>query len=360
MTATEPQTITSRESPPAPGAIRDRRFLLLAPSGIAALVSSWGANLVALSVPDRAGRFADVVLGFDTAAEYADQANIYFGCTVGRVANRIRGATFPLGEREIRLTHNHGAHHLHGGGTRSLDRVEWAAERVASPDGEAVAFRYLSPDGEEGYPGDLDTTVTYTLTPADELRIDYVACTDRTTPVNLTNHTYWNLAGAGHPTVLEHELQVQADRYTPTDLELIPTGEIVPVNGTAVDLRHPAALGARIAELEPGGGRGYDHNYVLPESRSVTVPVARLRDPASGRVVEVLTDQPCIQVYSGNLMTPTVGKGGVPYPWRSAVCLEPQGAPDAVHHPRFGSVLLEPGDIYRRSITFRLTTDARR
>jgi aldose 1-epimerase len=349
-----------RGAPGAISSIRDQRFLLVAPSGIAALVSSWGANLIALSMPDRNGRFADVVLGFDTAADYLAQANIYFGCTVGRVANRIRGAEFRLGAIDFHLARNDGPHHLHGGATRSFDRVDWSAQRVAAADGEAVSFRYVSPDGEEGYPGTLDTTVTYTLTRSDELRIDYLARTDRTTPVNLTNHTYWNLARAGHPTVLDHELQVHADLYTPTDLDLIPLGSIEPVAGTALDLRKPATLGARIAELEPGGGRGYDHNYVLPEGRPLTEPVARLRDPASGRVVEVITDQPCLQVYSGNLMVPTVGKGGVPYPRRSAVCLEPQATPDAVHNPAFGSILLEPGDTYRRSITFRMRRDGLR
>jgi aldose 1-epimerase len=338
--------------------IHDQRFLLVAPSGISALVSSWGAGLVALNVPDRTGQFADVVLGFDTAGEYAAQSQLYFGCTVGRVANRIRKASFVLGGTTYKLAANNGPNHLHGGATRSFDKVEWAAEARRSELGASVVFRYTSPHLEEGYPGRLDATVTYTLTKEDELRIDYQARTDRATPVNLTNHTYWNLRGDGTATILDHELQVQADRYTVSDDELIPTGEIKSVEGTALDFRKPRTIGSRIGEVESTGALGYDHNYVLAGAPSQPAFAARISDPASGRTMEVWTDRPCMQVYSGNLMTPTTGKLGAHYAVRSGLCLEPQGYPDAVNNPAFDSIVLEPGDVYRTTCAFRLSVTA--
>jgi aldose 1-epimerase len=337
--------------------ISDRRFLLVAPSGISGVLSSWGAGLVALNVPDRAGQFADVVLGFDTASEYSAHSNLYFGCTVGRVANRIRRASFVLGDTTYKLAANDGANSLHGGSTRSFDKVEWSAETKRSRLGSSVLFRYISPHLEEGYPGRVDTTVTYTLSDEDELRIDYEARSDRPTPVSLTNHTYWNLSGDGAGTILDHELQLQAGRYTVTDGELLPTGEIKPVDGTPLDFRKPCIIGSRIAELDATAARGYDLNYVLSGSRSEPAFAARLRDPSSGRVVEVWTTQPCMQVYSGNFMTPTTGKLGVHYARRSGFCLEPQGYPDAVNNPSFDSIVLEPGEVYRATIIFRLRVD---
>ena len=335
--------------------VDDRRFLLVGPSGISALLSSWGARLVALNVPDRVGRFADVVLGFDSAAEYA-KSRMYFGCTVGRVANRIREASFELGGTIFRLAANDGRNHLHGGVARSFDKVDWAAEPRQSGLGPSVVFRYVSPHLEEGYPGRLETTVTYTLTTDDELRIDYEAASDRATPVNLTHHTYWNLAGSGAGTILGHQLQVNAGKYTAIDDELIPTGEIEAVDGTALDFRESRTVGSRIGELESTAARGYDHNYVLSGHRSSPAIAARLFDPASGRGVDVLTMRPCLQVYSGNLMQPTTGKLGAHYGVRSGISLEPQGYPDAVHHPAFDSVVLEPGDMFRETTIFRLTS----
>ena len=325
--------------------------------GVSVLLSSWGAGIVALHMPDREGRFADVVLGFDRAAEYAAQAQLYFGCTVGRVANRIRGAGFVLDDTTFTLAANDGRHHLHGGASRSLDKVEWETQPRGPADGNRVVFRHTSPHLEEGYPGHLETSVAYALSDDDDLSIEYEARTDRPTPVSLTNHTYWNLSGAGAGSIVDHELQIAADRYTPTDDELIPTGTIEEVDGTALDFREAHVIGERIAQLESSGARGYDHNYVLPEARSAPTFSARLRDPRSGRVVEVWTDQPCIQFYSGNLMTPTTGKAGAHYAWRSAACLEPQGYPDAVHHPAFASTMLRPDDVYRATIIFRLGTD---
>ena len=338
-----------------PELIVDRRFLLVAPSGISALLSSRGAGLVALNVPDRAGRFADIVLGFDTAAEYA-RSHMYFGSTVGRVANRIGGASFELGGTTFQLAANEGPNHLHGGASRSFDKVEWFAEPRPSALGPSVVFRYVSPHLEEGYPGRLETAVTYTLTARDELLIGYEARTDRVTPVNLTHHTYWNLSGGGAGTILDHELQVEADSYAVIDEELLPTGATGSVDGTALDFRNPTAIGARIAELESTATCGYDHSYVLSGPRSSPAFAARLFDPTSGRAMEVLTMRPCLHVYSGNLMKETTGKMGARYGVRSGICLEPQGYPDAVHHPAFDSVLLTPGDVFRETTIFRLTS----
>jgi aldose 1-epimerase len=336
--------------------IYDHRLLLVAPSGISAQLSSRGASLVALNTPDRAGKFADIVLGFDTAEDYAAHSQLYFGSTIGRVANRIRGASFTLGDQTYRLAANERSNHLHGGVARSFDKVDWAAEPNSSELGPSVAFRYTSPHLEEGYPGQLETVVTYTLTPQDELRIDYEARSDRATPVNLTHHTYWNLSGGGAGTILDHELQVQAGTCTLTDDELLPTGKIGSVDGTALDFRQPHAIGSRISELESTGARGYDHNYVLSGARTEPALAARLSDPASGRVVEVWTTRPCLQVYSGNFITPTRGKLGALYGVRSGICLEPQGYPDALHHPGFDSVVLEPGEVFRERTIFRLTS----
>ncbi|MEZ4596283.1 MAG: aldose epimerase family protein [Chloroflexota bacterium] len=333
----------------------DHRFLLASPSGVTALVSTWGAALVALQAPDRDGRFDDVVLGFDTVEEYRDNARLYFGATIGRVAGRIRGARFTLDDRVVVLPANGGDHHLHGGAGSPFDQVDWAAVAVPTPAGPSVRLSRVSPDGEEGYPGELSAAVTYTLTPDDELHIDYEATTDRTTPLSMTNHAYWNLAGAGAHTVLDHELQVFADRYTPVDADLLPVGTVEPVEGTPLDFREPRVLGDRIAELERTGSRGYDHNFVLPGTGDRLA--ARLRHPGSGRVLEVRTTQPCMNVYSGNMMAPSVGKMGRAYPPRSGICLEPAGYLDAVNIPAFEPVWLRPGETYRQSITLRLTTD---
>jgi aldose 1-epimerase len=333
----------------------DHRFLLASPSGVSALVSSWGAGLVALHAPDREGRFEDVVLGFDTVEEYRANARLHFSATIGRVAGRIRDAHFTLDGQDIVLPANSGRHHLHGGSETPFDQVDWAAEALAAPDGPAVRFSRVSPDGEEGYPGELSVVVTYTLTSGDELRIAYEATTDRTTPLSMTNHTYWNLAGAGSPTILDHELEVFADRYTPVDAELLPVGTIEPVEGTPLDFREARVVGDRIAELDDTGSMGYDNNFVLPGSGDRLA--ARLRHPGTGRVLEVRTTQPCMNLYSGNMMAPSVGKLGRPYPTRSGICLEPAGFLNAVNTPSFEPVWLRPGETYRQAITFRLTTD---
>lgn len=334
------------------------RIQLSSPAGVTATVAAWGATLVGLSGPDRDGHVRDVVLGFDAAAAYEANPTLYFGSTIGRVANRTAGARFVLDGVEHLLFANDGPNHLHGGTLRSFDRVAW--ETVPLPGaGEGVAFRLVSPDGEEGYPGRLEVTVAYVLRADGELVIDLAAVADRRTPVNLTNHAYFNLAGAGARTILDHELTVDADRYTPIGEGLIPTGAIEPVEGTPFDLRRPTLLARPVAALEGSPARGLDHNLVLRADRDPSAPAARLHHPASGRTLELRTDAPCLQVYSGNFLTTTHGKDGQVYEHRSGLCLEPQSPPDAIHHPAFdalgGSIVVEPGETWRRRISFRLT-----
>jgi aldose 1-epimerase len=311
-------------------------------------VTDRGATLVAVRTPDRGGLVDDVVLGFDDVAGYQSADNQYFGCTTGRVCNRIAKGEFQLDGRTFYLAKNNGPNHLHGGAVRSLDKVHWDAADVGSDDAPAVRFTYRSRDGEEGYPGNLAIAVTYSLvrTTPPRLQIVVEATTDRRTPVNITNHAYWNLEGAGSATVLDHELWVDAEHYTPTDDTLIPTGAVAPVRGTALDFQKPLPIGLRLHELTGTPALGYDHNLVLKASDELRT-VARLRAPVSGRWVEIATTEPALQVYSGNHLRGQVGKGGRRYAQRSAVCLETQHFPDAVNHPHFPSTILAPGATYR-------------
>lgn len=318
-------------------------------------VTDHGATLVAVRTKDRAGILDDVVLGFDDVTGYQSPANQYFGCTTGRVCNRIAKAQFTLDGYTYRLAANNGPNSLHGGVARSLDKVHWQAERVGDASAPGVRFSYLSRDGEEGFPGNLRVEVTYRLEP-DGLRIDYRATTDRRTPVNLTNHAYFNLAGAGAPTVLDHELWVDAERHTPTEDTLLPTGAIASVLGTPLDFSKPLPLGLRIGELDATPAQGYDHNYVLRAATGLR-PVARLRHPTSGRRLEVLTDQPALQVYSGNFLHGQTGKGGRTYARRSGLCLETQHYPDSVNQPHFPDTVLAPGEEYRTTTIYRFTTE---
>jgi len=307
-------------------------------------VTDRGATLVAVRAPDREGRVADVTLGFDDVAGYADNADVYFGCTTGRVCNRIAAGTFSLDGRAFRLARNNGRNHLHGGGDRSFDKVSWHVAAQRDPDGAPrLRCRYTSADGEEGYPGTLHAEVCYTLTADGALQIDYAARTDAPTLVNLTNHSYWNLAGVGAPTVLDHELQLDAARYTPTDDELIPTGAIEPVDGTPLDFRRATRLGARIAALEGTAARGYDHNLVLGDEAGRLRRVGELHHPPSGRRLIVETTEPGLQLYSANWLDGRPGKRGLPCAARSAVCLETQHFPDSVHHAHFPTTRLDPG-----------------
>ena len=314
---------------------------------IRAQFTSFGAALVSLEVPDRRGERADVVLGFDTLAEYESEKNPYFGGVVGRCANRIAGARFALDHRWYRLTANEGKHHLHGG-ARGFDRRCWRARSVRQL---GVRFDLQSPHGEEGYPGQLAASAAYLLAPAHELpdarvlAVRLGAETDAPTLANLTQHTYFNLAGDG--TILEHELTVFARRYLVVDDELLPTGELASVEGTPFDFRTPRRIGERIHELTSTPARGYDVCFELDEPpRKGFRGAARLRDPRSGRTLEIATSAPGLQLYTGNHLGGLAGKRGARYPRHAGVCLEAQHFPDAVHHASFPSIVLLPGQQY--------------
>ena len=313
-------------------------------NGLVAVLTDYGATLTQMWTPDRSGHLEDIVLGFDDLAGYRSDANQYFGCVAGRCANRIAQGRFTIEGAEYQLYINNGPNHLHGG-YRGLDKKLWDAEWVAREGARGIVFRYVSPDGEEGYPGRLDAEVTYWLTDDDELRIEYAATTDQATPVNLTHHSYFNLRSAG--SILDHELWLDADAYTPTDDTLIPTGELRDVSGTPFDFRTPTAIGERIEELNPTASLGYDHNFVLNGEAGELRPVARLHDPVSGRVLQISTTEPGIQFYSGNFLFGQQGKGGWEYERNGGLCLETQHYPDSVNHANFPSVILEPGETYR-------------
>ncbi len=326
-------------------------FTLSNGSGIEARIMTYGATLISLRLPDRNGDFEDVALGFETLGGYLGE-NPYFGCTVGRYANRIGRAKFSLGGVEYTLARNDGENHLHGG-LKGFDKVVWAAEPFTETDAVGVRFTYLSADMEEGYPGNLSCAVTYRLTGEDELRIDYEAATDKATPVNLTNHTYWNLAGQGKGDILGHVLQIEADKYTPVDAGLIPTGEISDVPGTPLDFTTPHPIGERIARIEGG----YDHNFVLRRAGGSPGLAALVYEPESGRVLEILTDQPGIQFYSGNFLDGTIkGKGESLYGKHAGFCLETQHFPDSPNKPGFPPTILEPGKTYRTATVHRFFT----
>jgi aldose 1-epimerase len=321
--------------------------------GMVARVTDYGATLTELWVPDRDGRLANVVLGFDRLEPYLE-TTYFLGTTVGRVANRIANARFTLDGREYRLAANRPPHHIHGG-ARGFDKRVWRARPL--PDGAGVAFAYTSPDGEEGYPGTLDVTVTYTLTDANELRVDYAATTDRPTPVNLTNHSFFNLAGAG--TVLDHVVTLHAARYTPVDATLVPTGAMAPVAGTALDFTRPRRVGERIEEFR-SFANGYDHNFVLDGWREGGPPAlaARVEEPTTGRVLELRTTEPGLQFFTGNRFDGTrTGVGGIVLARHAGLALEPQHFPDSVNRPEFPSVVLRPGTTFRSTTVYGFSTD---
>jgi len=314
--------------------------------GITAKVMTRGATLTELHVPDKKGDVADVVLGWDDVAGYESADNQYFGCTTGRVANRIAKGKFTVLNKEYQVPVNNAPNALHGGVERSLDKVVWKAEPFETHRGQGVKFTYTSPDGEEGYPGKLTMEVSYQLTGDNELRIEYVATSDRPTPVNLTNHSYFNLQGAGSPTVLDHEVTIHADKYTPADDTLIPTGKIDPVEGTPLDFRSAHKIGERIEQLDKTAAIGYDHNFVLNGASGTLRKIARVKDPKSGRVLTVQTTEPGVQFYTGNFLKGQKAKGSKTYAHRSALCLETQHFPDSVNHPEFPTTILKAGDKY--------------
>jgi aldose 1-epimerase len=327
-------------------------FTLTNAAGVEIRAMTYGAIIQSWKAPDRAGRIADIVLGFDDPARYFKGDSPYFGAIVGRYGNRIGGARFTLDGKPYTLAANDGVNHLHGG-TRGFDKVTWNGEIVKDSRGASVAFTRTSPDGEEGYPGALTMRVTYTLTSKNELIVDYQATTDKPTVLNLTQHSYFNLAGEGD--ILGHELRLNADRYTPVDKTLIPTGELAAVDGTPFDFRTPTRIGARIGSEHPQMqfGRGYDHNWVLARSGGGLSLAAELHDPKSGRTLSVSTTEPGLQFYSGNFLDGTLtGKGGQVYKHRSGLCLETQRFPDSPNKPSFPTTVLRPGETYRTQTVF--------
>lgn len=325
-------------------------------NGLVAEITTYGGAIVSLLVPDRDGNLGDVVLGFDTLDDYITKSP-FFGCITGRYANRIGGARFTLNGVEYVLEQNEGENHLHGG-IKGFDKVVWDAEPQSGDDGPELRLTYLSEDGEGNYPGNLSVEVVYTLTNDDELRIDYLATTDKDTIVNLTNHTYFNLADGGAGDILDHELMIAADRFTPVDERSIPTGELRSVESTPLDFRQSAAIGARIdqsdEQLRYGGG--YDHNFVLNNGGGELALAARVQDPVTGRVMEVYTTEPGVQLYTGNFLNGSfAGKGGIRYPKRSAFCLETQHFPDSPNKPDFPSTVLRVGETYQTTTVYRFT-----
>lgn len=344
-----------------PGAGVAEIFTLQNSKGMRARVTEYGAILVGLEVPDRAGKLADVTLGYDTLPGWLTNTS-YFGATVGRFGNRIAHGKFTLDGKTYQLATNNSPGgipcHLHGG-VRGFDKVLWSGKPVSKPGASGVELTYTSRDGEEGYPGTLTATVTYWLTEKNELVWEARATTDKATPVNLVHHSYWNLTGDPRQSINGHELTLHADRYLPTNAGLIPTGEIAPVKGTPMDFTKPTPIGARVNEnfeaLKLGGG--YDHCWVLTRPGRLA-KAAKLKDPTTGRVMEIFTDQPAIQFYGGNFLDGTTkGKGGIAYKFRTGLCLETELFPDGPNQPHFPDSILRPGETYRHKMVHRFSVE---
>ena len=325
-------------------------FTLKNANGIEVRATNYGGIITSIRTPDRNGTFADIVLGFDTMAEYV-AGHPHFGSVIGRYANRIADGRFKIDGIDHKLAVNSGPNHIHGG-VKGFDKYVWQAEVIGS---NGVRFSRVSPDGEEGYPGNLQVAVAYSLTNYNELIVEYQAMTDLPTIVNLTQHSYFNLAGAGNGDVLGHEVTIDADRFTPVNAATIPTGQLTPVAGTPFDFRKPTAIGARIEAKHPQLARGgYDHNYVLNREGNTLEFAARVVEPASGRVLEVATTEPGIQFYTSNFLDGSIkGKGGLAYVRHGAFCLETQHFPDSPNKPQFPSTVLRPGDTYSSRTVFK-------
>jgi aldose 1-epimerase len=341
-------------------------FVLRGAGGAEVSITNYGGIVTSIKVPDRDGKLGDVVLGFDKLEGYL-AGHPFFGSLVGRYGNRIAKGVFTLDGKTYRLAKNNGDNHLHGG-TRGFDKYVWKAEPSEGNAGPTLRLSRVSPDGEEGYPGKLTVTVTYTLTKDNALRIDYTATTDKATVLNLTNHSYFNLAGQGSGDVLGHEVEIFADRFTPVDAGLIPTGELRSVEGTPLDFRKPHKIGERIdaddEQIKRGGG--YDHNFVINKPGSSeksglpggTEPAlaARVYEPTTGRVLEVLTTQPGVQLYTGNFLDGTLtGKDGKVYKRRYGFCLETQHFPDSPNQPKFPTTVLRPGEEFKSTTVYRFS-----
>jgi len=323
--------------------------------GVEVQAMNYGGIIVSIKVPDRTGKMADIVLGHETSEGYMPNPP-YIGAIVGRYANRIANGQFTLDGKTYNLPKNDGPNTLHGGTTRTFDRVMWDGEALKGKAG--VAFTYLSKDGEEGFPGNAKVRVTYTLNDSNELTIDYEATTDKATPINLSQHSYFNLKGEGEGDILDHEIMINADRFTPVDKNLIPTGELRPVKGTPFDFTTSSKIGARIDDTydQMVLGHGYDHNFVINRKGAGLTLAARVTEPGSGRTLEVSTTQPGVQFYTGNFLDGTVtGKHGHIYKRRNAFCLETQHFPDSPNHPDFPTTILRPGEKFHQVTVFKFS-----
>jgi aldose 1-epimerase len=320
-------------------------FTLKNANGLIAQITNYGGKVINLWTPDKNGDFADIVIGYETSAEYLNTTEIYYGTLIGRYGNRIADGQFTLNDSVYTLAKNNGENHLHGG-IKGFNNVVWDAKKL---DDQTLELTYLSVDGEEGYPGNLNVKVVYKLTNDNELKVEYWATTDKPTPINLTQHSFFNLKGAGNGDVNDHIMQIMADAYTPVDSTLIPTGEIANVDGTPFDFRTPTTIGARINDdhIQMKYGNGYDHNWVLNKAEGGLTYAAKVVEPASGRTLEVYTNEPGMQFYGGNFMTGNdTGKGGKVFAFRGAFCLETQHFPDSPNKPQFPSTILNPGEEY--------------
>lgn len=331
-------------------------------SGMTIAVTNLGGKIVSLWVPDKTGEFGDVVLGYDSVTQYIT-GNPYFGAMIGRYGNRIAKGKFTLEGKEYTLATNNGANALHGG-PGGFHNVLWTVDQIEDKengDHESLVMTYVSQDGEEGYPGTLSVKVTYSLTAENELVIDYEATTDQTTVVNLTHHSFFNLAGEGVGDILNHTIAINADRFCPVDEGLIPTGELKPVTGTPFDFLQHHKIGERIDgdDQQLKFGKGYDHNWVLNKKGAELSLAATVTEPTTGRVMEVWTTEPGLQFYSGNFLTPSEkGKGGKTHDFRTAFCLEAQHFPDSPNHPEFPSTTLKPGEVYTQKTIYRFSVQS--
>jgi len=346
--------MTSTDFGTTPDGVTARIYTLTNKNGLEARITNYGGIVVSLKTPDRNGAMGDIVLGFDSLTGYISSPSPYLGALIGRYGNRIGHARFTLDGVEYKLAANNGENSLHGG-THGFNQKIWTARELA--DG-GLELTYLSKDGEENYPGNLKVVVVYRLTDSNELKIDYSATTDRATVLNLTNHSYFNLKGEGQGDILGHLVALNANRFTPVDAGLIPTGELRPVSGTPFDFTKSTAIGARIEQNDEQLklGKGYDHNWVLNNGGKSLSVAARVVEPASGRVLEVYTTQPGVQFYTGNFLDGTIkGKGGKAYQQRYGFCLETQHFPDSPNKPKFPSTVLKPGQRFHSTTVFRFS-----
>ena len=326
-------------------------------AGMEVTITNYGGTVTSVKVKDKSGKFSNVVLGFDSLAGYTQKANTsYFGATIGRYANRLAHGTFSLDGQTFHIPTNESGNTLHGG-IKGFDKVVWDVVSAPTASKPQLQLHYLSKDGEQGFPGNLNVNVTFSVTTANELRIEYRATTDKDTVLNLTNHSYWNLSGPGSGTVLEDSIMLAADRYTPVAKDLIPTGELAPVAGTPFDFRKPVKIGARIGDnnQQLKFANGYDQNWVLNRKGSSLTLAARVEDPKSGRTLEVLTTQPGIQFYTGNFLNGSVSGVGGAFQFRSALCLETQHYPDTPNHPNFPTAELKPGERFDQTTVYRFS-----